>query len=218
MWVTQRSNYQDARLTRSVDLSGVAGATLSYDVFHDIEAGFDFGYVAVSADGGTSWTALSAPGMAAAPADPGGRALTGRFYTGAGSGWRREEIDLTPFAGQVILLRFQYVTDQLVTGDGLALDNITIAAIGFSDSVEQPAGGWIAEGFLRATAYIPQTWSLQLITFSSTRPSVTTLTLPVAQSVTVTVDPGSGYRSPILIIGATAPQTVQPAYFTLRAR
>ena len=156
--------------------------------------------------------------MAGAAQDPGGRALTDRFYTGAGSGWRRETIDLTPFAGQVILLRFQYVTDQLVTGDGLALDNITIPEIGFYDSVEQPAGGWVAEGFLRATGYIPQTWSLQLVTFGATGPSVTALSLSVAQSASFTVDPGSGYRAPILIVAATAPQTLQPAYFTLRSQ
>ncbi|MCZ7671490.1 MAG: immune inhibitor A [Chloroflexi bacterium] len=69
MWLANRANYSQAQLTRPVDLTGVNAATLNYKVFHEIERGYDFAYVAVSADNacpepcrsGRSWQPLTAP-------------------------------------------------------------------------------------------------------------------------------------------------------------
>ena len=55
MWVAQRANYSNPRLTRTVDLRDVATATLEYAVYADIEQGYDFGYVSVSVDNGRTW-------------------------------------------------------------------------------------------------------------------------------------------------------------------
>ena len=76
MWLGRRGNFQDARLTRQIDLSAVTTATLQYDVYHDIEAGFDFAYVSISRDG-TTWEALPGAKMQRAGAvdDPGQGAL-----------------------------------------------------------------------------------------------------------------------------------------------
>jgi immune inhibitor A len=87
-----------------VDLRLSAQATLQYAAYVDIEAGYDFAYVAVSADNGRSWQGLQAANMQsrAAGDDPAGVAFTDHFYTGRQRTWFEEEVDLTPYAGQEI--------------------------------------------------------------------------------------------------------------------
>ncbi len=215
-WYAQRANYSQMRLTRPVDLRPVATATLQYAAYVDIEAGYDFAYVAVSVDNGRSWQALQTANMQsrAAGDDPAGVALTDYFYTGRQRAWFTEQIDLTPYAGQEILLRFEYITDQLLTYGGLALDNIAIPEIGFVDDASHPDRGWTAEGFTRATAYLPQSWHLQLITFAIGRPTVTPIERDGLQTAVFTIPP-DGSRNPILIIAATAPRTLEMGHYQI---
>jgi immune inhibitor A len=109
-----------------------------------------------------------------------------------------------------------------LTYGGLALDNIAIPEIGFVDDASRPDMGWTAEGFTRATAYLPQSWHLQLITFPNGRPVVTPIALDEGQTATstgsaqavFTIPPGSS-RSPILIVAATAPRTLEVGHYRL---
>lgn len=219
-WYAQRANSSNSRLTRAVDLRGVASATLNYQVYADIEQGYDFGYVSVSTDGGLTWQGLTAGGMQGLDAtdDPSDSALTERFYTGRNGQWVAESIDLTPFAGKEIQVRFEYVTDLVLTFGGLAIDDVAIPEIGFFDDTETLDAGWVAEGFVRAPAELPQRWALQLITFAAGVPSVAKLEVSspgqLEQSLTTT----AGDRRPILIVAALSPQTLQPAAYTLEVR
>jgi immune inhibitor A len=74
-----------------------------------------------------------------------------------------EEIDLTPFAGRMVLLRFEYVTDEAANGGGMAVDDISVPEIGFGDDAEQD-GGWQAAGFRRVAAPVPARYLIQLVT------------------------------------------------------
>ena len=47
-WWSNRGDEMDSTLTHPFDLSHVQHATLQYDVWTDIENGFDYGYVDVS--------------------------------------------------------------------------------------------------------------------------------------------------------------------------
>lgn len=214
MWYAQRANYSDARLTRTVDLTGVDSATLQYAVYADIEEGYDFAYVAVSGDNGRTWQGLTADNMQglAEEDNPAGSAYTERFYTGRSQTWVEESIDLTPYAGQVIQLRFEYITDLILTFGGLALDNIAIPEIGFYDDAETLADGWTAEGFTRATGYVPQSWHLQLVTYENNVPVVELLPLNEDQTLSLTIDEA---ERPILIVAASAPFTLEPAHYRL---
>jgi immune inhibitor A len=215
-WYAQRANYSQMRLTRPLDLRPVTQATLHYMAYVDIEQGYDFAYVAVSTDNGRSWQGLDAPHMQsrAAGDDPANAAFTDYFYTGRQRTWVEEEVDLTPYAGQEILLRFEYVTDQLLTYGGFAIDNIALPEIGFVDDAGRPDQGWTAEGFTRATAYLPQTWHLQLITFPDGRPAVSPIGLDERQTAVFSIPPG-GSRRPILIVAATAPRTLELGHYRL---
>ncbi|MCP4425227.1 MAG: hypothetical protein GY803_12090 [Chloroflexi bacterium] len=214
MWYAQRANYSAPRLTRTVDLAGVEAATLQYAVFADIEQGWDFAYVSVSVDDGRTWQGLIADNMQGlAPEDnPSGSAYADRFYTGRAQTWVEESIDLSPYAGQIVQLRFEYVTDLILTYGGLALDNIAIPEIGFYDDVETLADGWTAEGFVRANAYMPQTWHLQLVTYENDAPAVEMLSLNDDQTLSLTIDEA---QRPILIVAASAPFTLEPAHYRL---
>jgi immune inhibitor A len=215
-WYAQRANYSQMRLTRPVDLRSVSQATLQYAAYVDIEHGYDFAYVAVSEDNGRSWQGLTAPHMQsrAAGDDPAEVAFTDHFYTGRHRTWFDEEIDLTPYAGQEILLRFEYVTDQLLTFGGLALDKIAIPEIGFADDGHQPDQDWTAAGFTRATAYLPLTWHLQLITFNQERPVVTPIDLDEQQTAVFSTPPNNG-RAPLLVVAVSAPRTIELAHYQL---
>ena len=217
-WVAQRANDSNPRLTRPIDLRQVDAATLTYRVFADIERGYDFAYVSVSTDGGQRWQPLTAGHMQGLSVedDPSGSALTERFYSGRGRAWQDETIDLTPFAGQEILLRFEVVTDLILSYAGLALDDIAIAEIGWADDAETLDAGWLAEGFVRATATLPQGWPLQLVTFDGDdQPTVQALPVGPDGRVQFVLDATAGGRRPLLIVAATAPDTLQPAAYTL---
>jgi immune inhibitor A len=228
MWLANRANYSQAQLTRPVDLTGVDSATLNYKVFHDIELGYDFAYVAVSEDNactepcrsGRSWQPLTAPNMQGLDPehDPSGSAFADRFYTSSSNGWLQETIDLTPYAGQEILLRFEYITDEILTKPGIAFDDINIPEIDLYDDAESLDSDWIADGFVRATSIIPQQWHLQLITFPEDIPQVQLLDLENASSGTFEIDMAPGEQPPILIVAATAPMTLQPATYSLTVK
>ncbi len=216
-WYAQRANSSNPRLTGGVDLLGVETATLEYDVYADIEYGYDFAYVSVSTDGGITWQPLESGNMQGLdPADdPSGSALTPRFYTGRTQDWRHEAVDLTPFAGQQILLRFEMVTDPVLTYSGLAVDNLAIPEIGLFDQGEP--GSWSAEGFSLVTSAVAQPWHLQLITFPEHGPLVQSLPVVNGRAL-ATIEQGDSQRRPILIVAASAPMTLVPAEYVLTLR
>lgn len=217
MWQANRYNYRDMRLTRTVDLSGVTQATLFYQTYYDIEPGYDFAYVSVSTDGGVTWQGLEAEQMQGlSPADdPSGSAYTDRFYTGESGGWLQEQVDLSPFAGQTIQLRFEYITDPILTHPGIAFDNIAIPEIDFYDSAETLDEGWVAEGFHRVTGYIPQTWQVQVVTFAGGEIQVRPLILAPDQTGQMNVELDEGRGRVIIIVSALAPTTLEPGHYQL---
>jgi hypothetical protein len=209
-WWSGRANQSDLTLTREFDLSGVASATLRYWVWHDIEEGWDYAYLVASTDGGETWQGLEAPGMG--DYDPQQKAYTERFYTGSsGSSWIEEAVDLTPFAGGSVLVRFQYITDPILTLSGLAVDDIAVPEIGYFDDVEGDSG-WQGAGFSRVTAYLPQEWSLQLVTFGGSGPAVQPIELQEGTSAEFDVAAGD---EAVLIVTALAPVTLEPGVYRL---
>lgn len=217
MWWSGRANYSNPRLTRSLDLRGVAEATLTYHVYQDIEQGYDFAYVSLSADGGRTWQGLAAERMQGERPedDPSDVALTERFYSDRDQEWQEERIDLSPFVGREVLLRFEVVTDPILTYGGLALDDVAVPEIGFYDDVETDGGGWTAEGFSRVPAAIPQLWYLQLITFADGRPLVTPLALNDDQTLSLPIALADSGGRAVLVVAAAAPMTLVEAHYRL---
>ncbi|MEM8863655.1 MAG: hypothetical protein AAGD96_35550, partial [Chloroflexota bacterium] len=219
MWTARRTNYSMARLSRAFDLTQVDSATLEYDVYRDIEQGYDFGYVAVSADGGATWQPLVTDGMDGLiyEDDPGNNAYTDRFYTGQNGQWMRETADLTPWAGQNIQIRFEFVTDPILNFDGIAIDNLVIPEIGYVDDAETDMG-WTTEGWVRATGYIPQKWHVRLVYLSDNAVDVSDpWIINPDGNIEIQVIGGAEGR-PILMVAASAPVTLNPASYRLEIR
>ena len=155
-WWSGRGDAINTRLTAEFDLTGMDAATLEYEIWWDIEEGWDYGYVEASADGGQTWRILETDRTTRE--NPSGNAY-GPGYTGGGNGWRPESIDLTPFAGAPALIRFEYVTDGAVYLDGFMLADISVS----SADQRVPASNWNPEGFRLIQGNLPQRFIIQLI-------------------------------------------------------
>lgn len=181
-WWSNRGDGIDTRLTREVDLRGVQEATLRFRTWYDTELGWDYAYVAVSADGGQTWQAL--PGRQTTDYDP-VELSYGPGYSGQSDDWVEERVDLTAYAGRKILLRFEYVADDATSLTGFAIDDIEIPEIGMADAVES-VGEWEPEGFVRVTRPMRQKFILQVIE-EGTPPVVAGVALDSANQAQITL-------------------------------
>lgn len=218
-WWSNRADESLTTLTRAFDLSNVEQATLTYWTWYDIEPGYDYATVKVSTDpstgsghrGGEQWHILSTP--SGSGANPHGN-NPGWGYTGHSEGWVREEVDLTPYAGGEVLVRFAYLTDEAVTGAGFVLDDVTIPEIGYADETEND-GGWQAAGFVRSDNSVPQRYLALLIGMGD---EITVERLQVGEDQTAnwTVPLGSeNLHEAVLVLSGLAPLTTQPALYQL---
>jgi len=215
-WWSNRGDDSDMMLTRAFDLSDVSEATLEFWTWYDTEEDWDYAYVEISTDGGETWQALATP--SGTDANPHGN-NPGWGYTGSSSAppaWVQEQVDLSPYVGNEVLVRFAYLTDEALTGMGFLLDDIAIPEIGYADDVETDAGGWEAAGFVRAQDLVSQRYLALLIGLGD---EITVERLPVREDQTAqwTVPLGSeGWREAVLVLSGLAPHTTHPALYILR--
>jgi len=95
--------------TATIDGEFYASA-LSFYHRYDIEEGYDYGRVQVSADGGAWQTVAS--------------------YDDVQNSWQQVNIDLGQFAGQALRIRFLMETDSWVTEDGWYIDDVEVYGAG----------------------------------------------------------------------------------------
>ena len=211
VWWGGREQEGDATLSRDFDLTGLEEATLTFYTWYDIDAGYDYTYVAISTDG-RIWTAL--PGQATGAGETNGINL-GPGYSGRSDGWIQERIDLTPYAGQQVQIRFEYVTDDGPLRPGFLLDDIEIPELGYRYDAEPGNGGWLADGFLRQANILPQEWLLQLITRRGEQTAVERLQLNPDNSGRWIVELGPDETAALAISGLTR-GTAEAADYWLR--
>ena len=199
---SNKSDDSDMTLTREFDLSGVSGPIIfSYRTWYDLEQDFDYLYLEVSEDNGASWQIVATP--SGTPNDPTGSSY-GWGYNGVSNGWIEEDVDLSQHAGQKILVRFEYITDPAVNGEGFLLDDVSMSGIDYQSDFEADEGGWEAAGFVRVQNVLPQTYRLALI-FSSDS-SVQMIPLDEEQVAEVQFSLQAGEQA-ILVISGTTPFT-----------
>ena len=127
--------------------------------------------------------------------------------------WIAEQMDLTSYVGQEILLRFWQINDQALEGSGMLIDEISLPELGFYDDVETPDGGWQAEGFVRVPATLPQQWELRLVhTTSDGRVRVEPL--PVDSRGNANIDTPAD-ETLVLVVVSTTPHTSERADYTI---
>ena len=240
-WQAGRTDSTDYTLTRSFDLRGVdpEDASLKLLLKFDIEEDWDFLYVVGSIDGGETWSFLESRGMTGvpgtAPAWAFGPAFTGISGGGAYPEWIMEEFDLGSLAGQEILIRLEYVTDQGVSLDGVSLGGAWLPAVeyawpvldsaGINDAApettpERLRGGWSPEGFFFSNNLVEQSFVVRLLTVSeSGEASTTPIDLDESGSGSILFNNAVGYvREAAIMVFPMAPLTRQPANGTLIVR
>lgn len=160
---SNKGDSSDTTLTRLFDFSNTdESLTLSYWTWYDIEKGYDYVYLEASTDG-VHWDILKTP--SGTDRDTSGNSY-GWGYTNQprGGDWIQETVDLSDYVGQSVYLRFEYITDASLHGDGFLLDDVEIPEIGYFSDFENDDGGWQADGFIRVKNNLPQSYKLALIT------------------------------------------------------
>ena len=215
-WWSNRGDSIDTTLTRRFDLTGVSRATLSFSLWYDIEQDYDYAYVEASRDGGETWDVL--PGEHTTDDDPVDQSF-GPAYTGISGGgsepvWVRETVDLTPYAGALVWIRFEYITDQAVDNDGLAIDDLAIPEIGYADDAES-LGEWKASGFVRSNNLVAQRFAVRVLVPGD---PAQVITVPLDSmnrgELILTLDTG-GVLGAVLMVAALAQTTTAPVEYVV---
>ncbi len=198
MW-GNRGDKSDTYFTREFDLSGVSSATLTYYTWYDIEEDYDYGYVEVSTDGGQTFTILDTPSCTSS--NPSGNNF-GCGYSGQSSDWIEESVDLSAYAGQTVLVRFEYITDDAVNNNGWLVDDISVPELDYSEDFEAGDGGWETAGFVRMDNILPQTFVVQVIRQGDTT-TVERIPLTDSNLGTLELDVANGETVTLVVSGTT---------------
>ena len=219
LW-SNRGDESSMTLTRKFDFQDHSGLlNFHYWTWYDLEKDYDYLYLEASIDGGETWDILITPSGTAE--DPSGNSY-GWGYNGLsgnpdgteskGAQWIQEKVDISKYAGKEVLLRFQYVTDAAVNGEGLVVDNIEIPEINYFNDLETDLGGWEAEGFVRIQNIIPQTYRLSLIS-KGEQTKVEKFSLSGNNILEIPISIGDQTDEVVLVVSGTAPYTRQKAAY-----
>jgi hypothetical protein len=203
-WWSNSGDSINSTLTRSLDLRGLSSVTLEYELWYSLEELWDYAYLEVSTDEGQTWTILDAPHTS--EENPVGNSY-GRGYTGESGSWIQESVELDAYAGQKVLLRFQYITDDAINGAGLCLRRIEIPGSSLTD-------GWEANGFILIDNRVEQDYIVQVVEMARAN-RVRVMPLDTANSGEIVVDAPQDLDRLVVAVAALAPKTLQPAPYTL---
>jgi len=126
-------NYQNnanktITLSNEIDLANAIGANATFYAKWDIENNWDYVQFEVSIDGGGSW--IPQCGLFTNEGSSNNGQPTGEpLYDGTQNDWVLEQIDLSDYLGESILVRFQFKSDNGVTEDGFYFDDLAINII-----------------------------------------------------------------------------------------
>jgi hypothetical protein len=116
-----QGNSLNNRATVVNSIHVLPGDSLKLWCWYYIENNWDYAYVEISTNGGSSF--FSIPGNITTNSNPNGTNL-GNGITGQSSGWVQGKFSLTGYAGQDINLRIRYVTDGNLYYEGFYADDI----------------------------------------------------------------------------------------------
>jgi immune inhibitor A len=146
-WSNNDANWADYRLGKTFDLTGATAPVFTFWTDYVIEELWDYAFVEVSTDGGSTWVQLPDMDGLTTNDDPFGRLVDygglQNGITGDSQGWIQMRFDLTAYAGNTIELRFRYANDAAFVERGMFVDDVAIDEIGYADDFESGDGGWV---------------------------------------------------------------------------
>ncbi|MBM4157567.1 MAG: T9SS type A sorting domain-containing protein [Ignavibacteria bacterium] len=127
-------------LTPSFNLAGKINPRLEYAVKFATETGYDYVRIQISTNNGSTWTSIASRYTTTFSSQP---SYIGVKY------WVYDQINLSPYIGQTIKLRFYLYTDAGTPGDGIYIDNFRI--VEYKDTLTNISN---------TGSTVPQTYSL----------------------------------------------------------
>ncbi len=214
---SNRGDVSDTTLTHAFDLTGVTSATLDYRLWYHLEDLWDYGYIMVSEDDGATWDIITTPhSVSENPYDTAyGNGYTGISGGGAAPVWLEESVSLDAYAGENILVRFEVITDDAVNQTGMAVDDVRVDALGYSEDFEGDAEGWDFNGWIPTDNRLPQSAWVQMIEITNGDVSVTRWLAEDTENVWE-FSPNTESDSLILAITPLSPVTTVPMPYQLR--
>ena len=213
LW-SNKGDSSDMTLTHEFDFTGISGPiTFSFRTWYDLEKDYDYLYFEVSEDGEV-WDIVTTP--SGTDEDPSGNSY-GWAYNGVTSSWIQEEIDLSEYAGKNIFVRFEYVTDAAVNGEGMLIDDVSVEAINYFTDFETDDGGWNADGFIRVQNTLPQIFRLALIKAGPTT-TVEMIEVSDDQTAEIPLSVGGDVDSVTLVVSGTTRFTREDGSYTIEIR
>ena len=205
---SNKGDESDMTLTREFDFTNVSEPiTLSFAMWYDLETDYDYIFLEASTNGET-WEILDTPSCTSE--DPSGNSY-GCGYNAQTNDWVQEDVDLSKFAGQKVQIRFEYITDAAVNGEGFLLDDVRVDEIDYTSDFETDDGGWVSEGFARVENVLPQTYRLSLIIEGDTT-TVTHIELNSDQTAEIPLSLSAGDEAILIVTGTTRFTRLPAAY------
>jgi hypothetical protein len=116
-----KSNDRNSTFMYKYGMDIQSSDTLTFWTWYDIETDWDYAYIEVSTDGGTTFRPI--PGSITTTYNPNGQ-NAGHGITGNSGGWIEAFFPLGALADTTTIVRFRYKTDGYVLGDGMYVDDI----------------------------------------------------------------------------------------------
>ena len=206
------TDFSNSRLTLPIVLTAPRQAWLTFRLWYDLAPEREYGYIAISEDGGQSW-----------------QTLRGRYtdwseiydefytygYTGDSRGWKYERVDLSQYTPGHVLLRFEVVSNIATSYRGMAIDDLRIQALNFHEDFETPRDVWQYEGWIRTDNRLPNTTWLQVVQDTGDKLHVSR-TLATGNGE-VSVDLLPGVSQALVAISPVVPQTGLPTKYEFEA-
>ncbi|MFD3162657.1 hypothetical protein [Herpetosiphon sp. NSE202] len=197
-WWSGRGDARVSTLTTALEVPS-AGSTLSYQRWFDLEQDYDYAYLSVSIDQGQTWQAIAT--SASTGANRVGLNI-GAGWTGQQTSWQAESVDLTPWAGQSIQLRFWVINDEAYNAPGLALSDLTIAGL---------TPQWQGAGFVPIRNQLAQRWMLTAVLYDQTG-AIKIMSIPTDNGKARWVIPAN--QRAVLVVNATTQGTTEAADYS----
>jgi hypothetical protein len=220
-------NNRDEAIVHEVAVPTGAGAQLTFNALWNEEAGWDFGFVQVSTDGGSTYQSVACTDtttVTAAGALPTAKENVPGF-TGYSGGWKPETCSLSTYAGQTVLLAFRTFNDPNTGGPepsvptGFWVDDVTLGGTVLSD-------GSLFAGWRSFTQVKPNTvagFTVRIVSIRTDKNQIRVRELPLNAAFTLTgranvrkyIDPQADFVGAIVFYDDPSETSLQYAPYRL---
>lgn len=222
-WWSNRGSNLDSTLTHNFDLSHLRGkhVALQFAIWFDLARKQGYAFVEASLDG-QHWTALKAQHTSEEDFGLGRvNAYIGTSGGGAAPEWLQESVDLSPYAGHRVQVRFETLSGGqpgATSMQGFVLGHVSIPALHFEDAFGND-DGWSSNGFYRSTNVVPEHYTMQALLYQHQQFTVFAQDIDLASGRGTLSIPGFGptITRVVLIVSAYAAETTAVAHYRIDA-